>query len=42
MDEPIHPFAKETGVELCFHVHTLKGKKESVARRLRAALEEGA
>ena len=43
MDEPIYPFAKEMGVELRFHVHTLKdGKKEIVARRLRAALEEGA
>ena len=42
MDEPIYPFAKDTGVELCFHVHTLKEKKESAARRLRAVLEEGA
>ena len=43
MDEPIYPFAKETGVEVRFHVHTLKdGEKEIVARRLRAALEEGA
>ena len=42
MDEPIYPFAKETGVESCFHVHTVKEKKEIVAHRLRAALEEGA
>ena len=42
MDEPIYPFAKETGVELRFHGHTPKEKKEIVAHRLRAALEEGA
>ncbi len=33
--EPIYPFAKETGVEQA-------GEEEIVARRLRAALEEGA
>jgi L-seryl-tRNA(Ser) seleniumtransferase len=40
--EPIYAFAKETGVELRFHVHTLKdGEEETVARCLREALKGG-
>jgi L-seryl-tRNA(Ser) seleniumtransferase len=39
--EPVYAFANETGVELCFHVHTLKdGEDETIARSLRTALED--
>ncbi|HCL28658.1 MAG TPA: hypothetical protein DIC52_09505 [Candidatus Latescibacteria bacterium] len=40
--EPVYAFAKETGPQLRFHVHTLKeGEEGIVAQRVRSALESG-